>query len=168
LETKEYFEFWKQKNILIWIQLCTLLIHVRHSPTHTQVLVAKGCRRLLRVRVYTDTRCRPYNDGCMYEKLCTRHAYGTDRHKHAYRQLLRVHVDTDTRFKLYDNECNKTVRTELTERNQSFLIVEKTFGRYKTSILVINWAFRRDKTRRFNTRGVVLISFRFLSYAARQ
>jgi hypothetical protein len=112
---------------LIWIQLCTLLIHVRHSPTHTQVLVAKGCRR-----------------------------------------LLRVHVDTDTRFKLYDNECNKTVRTELTERNQSFLIVEKTFGRYKTSILVINWAFRRDKTRRFNTRGVVLISFRFLSYAARQ
>ena len=65
------------------------------------------------------------------------YAYGTYRHKHAlfahgYRQLLRVRVDTDTRFKLYDNECNKTVRTELTERNQSFLIVEKAFKRRKT------------------------------------
>ena len=123
------------------------------------------------VYVYIQIRVlgRMMMNVCMYGKLCTiRHAYGTDRHKHAYRQLLRVHVDTDTRFKLYDNECNKTVRTELTERNQSFLIVEKTFGRYKTSILVINWAFRRDKTRRFNTRGVVLISFRFLSFAIRQ
>ena len=53
---KERSELWKQKNILIWIQLCTLLIHVRHSPTHTQVLNACSYRQLLRVRVYTDTR----------------------------------------------------------------------------------------------------------------
>ena len=33
------------------------------------------------------------------------------------RQLLRVRVYTDTRFRPYDDECNKTVRTELAERN---------------------------------------------------
>ena len=60
---------------------------------------------------------------CMYGKLCTiRHAYGTDRHKHAlfargYWQLLCVRVYADARFRPYDDECDKTVRTELAERN---------------------------------------------------
>ena len=103
-------------NVCMYGKLCTIR-HAYGTDRHKHALFAPGYWQLLRVRVYTDTRCRPYDDGCMYEKLCTRHAYGTDRHKHAYRQLLRVHVDTDTRFKLYDNECNKTVRTELAERN---------------------------------------------------
>jgi len=56
---------------------------------------------------------------CMYGKLCTiRHAYGTDRHKHAlfargYWQLLRVRVYTYTRCKLYDDECDRAPYIEL-------------------------------------------------------
>jgi hypothetical protein len=75
LETKEYFEFW---NISIWIQLCTIWIHVRHSPTHTQVLVAKGYRRLLRVRVDTDTRFKLYDDECDRTPVYTTRARHTD------------------------------------------------------------------------------------------
>jgi hypothetical protein len=73
------------------------------------------------VYVYIQIRVlgRMMMNVCMYGKLCTiRHAYGTDRHKHAlfargYWQLLRVRVYTDTRCKLYDDECDRTPYIEL-------------------------------------------------------
>ncbi len=86
-----------------------------------------------------------------------------------YPLLVRVRVDTDTRFSHTIKSRNLYTDEGQMERKGQFSLIGKTaFGWYKTSILVINWAFRRDKTRRFNTRGVVLISFRFLSFAIRQ
>jgi hypothetical protein len=44
------------RYVCMYVKLCTIWIRVRHLSTHTQVLFAKGYRRLLLVRVYTDTR----------------------------------------------------------------------------------------------------------------
>jgi hypothetical protein len=57
METKEYFDL---DPIMYYINTCTALI----LSTYTQVLFAKGCRRLLRVRVDTDTRFKLYDDEC--------------------------------------------------------------------------------------------------------
>jgi hypothetical protein len=54
METKEYFDL---DLIMYYINTCTALI----LSTCTQVLLAKGYRRLLLVRVDTDTRFKPYD-----------------------------------------------------------------------------------------------------------
>jgi len=64
-------------NVCMYGKLCTIR-HAYGTDRHKHALFARGYWQLLRVRVYTDTRFRPYGDECDRIPVCTNRARHTD------------------------------------------------------------------------------------------